>query len=368
MRTNGHAENGFGFDPPSLQFIDPIAWQEQPVPERQWLVPNWIPMGTVTGLYGDGGIGKSLLTQQLLTATAINKSWVGLSTTSVKAIGVFCEDPESELHIRQNDINTMYGCDFGDLENVRYLSRFGEDNLLMTFVNGRGELTPFFHSLLEEIKSFGAQCVGIDTVADTYGGSENDRGQVRQFVQGVLGRIAREINGAVIALAHPSRAGLSTGTGDSGSTGWSNSFRSRAFFHAPETAEGEEPEPNERILSRKKANYAVRDEAIELQWRGGVFTRKDDQDGILASIKRRTAERVFLTQLEAHTREGRHVSDNPRAGNYAPNVFALRPDREGYKFVELRRAMEGLFTTGKIKIGSYIGSGRHKHNHIEIAQ
>lgn len=364
MSGNGHAANGFAHDPAPLRFIDPIVWQDQPVPERRWLVPNWIPMGTVTGLYGDGGIGKSLLLQQLLTATAIDSLWLGLLTASVKAIGVFCEDPEHELHIRQNDINGLYDCEFGDLENVRYLSRFGEDNLLMTFAGGRGELTPFFHTLLEEIKDLGVQCVGIDTVADTFGGNENDRGQVRQYVQGVLGRIAREINGAVIALAHPSRSGISTGTGDSGSTGWSNSFRARAFFHAPEVDEGQEPAPNERVLSRKKANYAVRDETIELRWQNGVFVPTKTATGIFATIERRTAERVFLDMLAKHNDEGRYVSDRARAGNFAPRVFMSRPGREGFKFADLHRAMETLFAEGKIRIEQFVNADRNKVSRI----
>ena len=368
MRANGHDptyKNGFDHSESKLAFIDPITWQDKPIPERQWLVPDWIPMTTVTGIYGDGGIGKSLLAQQLLTATSINKRWIGLPTKSVKAIGVFCEDPEKELHIRQNDINDLYQCQFADLEHMRMLARFGEDNLLMTFSGGVGSPTPFFGELLDFAKNFGAELVVIDTVADTFGGNENDRGQVRQFVQNILGRMARELDGAVVALAHPSRSGMTTGTGDSGSTGWNNSFRSRAFFHSPKAKEDDdEPiDPLERVLSRKKANYAVREEAIELRWRAGTFMRKDDS-GIIGTIKRRTVERVFLDQLAALQREGRHVSDNPRAGNYAPTIFASRPDREGYSSSDLRRAMETLFASQKLRMGEYKGSNRASYQEI----
>ena len=41
------------------------------------------------------------------------------------------------------------------------------------------------------------------------------------------------MDGAVIASAHPSRAGLKTGEGDSGSTAWNAGFRSRLYFSAP---------------------------------------------------------------------------------------------------------------------------------------
>jgi hypothetical protein len=44
----------------------------QPAPRRQWIVEKWIPKGCVTGLFGSGGTGKSLLAQQLGTVLATN--------------------------------------------------------------------------------------------------------------------------------------------------------------------------------------------------------------------------------------------------------------------------------------------------------
>jgi RecA-family ATPase len=178
------------------------------------------------------------LAQQLLTATAIGSNWLGLATTPVRSIGFFCEDPEDELHRRQDDINRYYGCDFADLGNTRWMPRFGENNILMSFSGGVGQLTELFRQLLTAARRFEAHLVIVDTVADTFGGNENDRGQVRQFVQGCLGRIARDLDGCVVAIAHPSRAGLATGTGDSGSTGWNNSFRSRLVLEDPLAQKG----------------------------------------------------------------------------------------------------------------------------------
>lgn len=142
-----------------------------------------------------------------------------------------------------------------------WLPRFGEDNLLMSFDHSVGKLTPFFEMLLNEANKFGAQLIVVDTAADVFGGNENDRGQVRQFTGKCLGHLphlAREINGCVVLLAHPSRAGLASGTGDSGSTGWSNAFRSRAFLYAPAAEQGEPLDRYARLLSRRKANYATR--------------------------------------------------------------------------------------------------------------
>jgi len=54
--------------------IDPLALAGKPIPARRWAVRDWIPHGTVTMLSGNGGVGKSLLTMQLLTAAAIGKT------------------------------------------------------------------------------------------------------------------------------------------------------------------------------------------------------------------------------------------------------------------------------------------------------
>ena len=59
--------------PPNESFksIDPSEWANLPVPKREWLVPDFVPMRKVTALYGDGGTGKTLLAMQLMVASAL---------------------------------------------------------------------------------------------------------------------------------------------------------------------------------------------------------------------------------------------------------------------------------------------------------
>src|SRR5579872_5975361 len=42
-----------------LRVVAPSLLHDKPVPERRWLVRDWIPDGVVTGLYGPGGLGKT---------------------------------------------------------------------------------------------------------------------------------------------------------------------------------------------------------------------------------------------------------------------------------------------------------------------
>ena len=174
---------GLGRSPRTRTVVDPTSLQNAKVPERRWIVQDWIPDGVVTGLYGSGGLGKTLAAQQLLTASAIGKPWLGRPVVYMQSMGVFCEDSAEELHRRQADINRLYEVNFADLGAMRWLPRLGYNNLLMTFDHGEPKLTAFFGRLVREARAFGARLAVIDTVADCFGGDENNRGQVRQFIQ-----------------------------------------------------------------------------------------------------------------------------------------------------------------------------------------
>lgn len=114
--------------PDTLRLVDPRTLHGLVVPEREWIVQDWLPTGYVTALYGDGGTGKSLLVQQLMTSCATGVPWLGLATARCKALGLFCEDDEDELHRRQDAINAAMGISFCALQDVRWFSGVGHDN------------------------------------------------------------------------------------------------------------------------------------------------------------------------------------------------------------------------------------------------
>ena len=287
------------------RIISPASLVGNP-PDRQWIVRDWVPCEVVTGLYGEGGIGKSLLLQQLQTSAGLGAAWVGLPTERVASLGVYCEDPEAELWRRQDDICASYAVECADLAEAYWMIRFGEDNSLMTFTRkGVGELTPFHKEVIEAARDLEARLVGIDTTSDTFAGNENDRSQVRQFVQRALGSIAIAIRGAVVATAHPSRSGISSGQGDSGSTGWSNSFRSRLYIRSSDPDHGEPRDPTARVLERRKANYASSDDELHLAWRCGVFETATLASPGATQFGVIDAETTFLELLRQFDETGR---------------------------------------------------------------
>ncbi len=335
---------------PQLVAVTPFNWIGKKAPDRQWLVKDWINIGSVTGLYGDGGIGKSLLLQQLQTSCAAALGWVGLYAQPCVSLGFYCEDVEDELHRRQEWINEGYGCDMNAASGAIYVPRVGMNNTLMTFTSrGVGELTKLYDQWREYALDVRASLVVIDTAADVFAGNEIDRGQVRQFVQMVLGSLALAIGGAILLAAHPSQAGLAGGQGTSGSTGWNNAFRSRMYLDYPKKKDDDDAEPPDlfaRVLRRMKGNYAPPEGVIDLHWKDGLLVPDVFQG------PRSPCAEVYLKLLDTFEQEGKRISANWQSQTYGPTAFGKRPraEREGYHKGAFETAQSELFRERSIML------------------
>ena len=339
-----------------LRTVYPVQLQDTLPPVRTWRVEGFIPDEEVTANYGVGGVGKTLLAQMLGTSCATGLHWIGLPVSRCRVYGLFCEDSEHELHRRQRDINAYHGIDMRDLADFRWASGKGQDNELVRFgASGRMKLTDRYNDLVLNAKAHGAQLVILDTAADLFGGNENDRRQVRRFVGTTLGRLALDIGGAVLLNAHPSRSGMSTsGDMDGGSTAWSASVRSRLSLEWPPSDDGSPAETNDRILTRRKANYASKGDTIKLTWRNGVLVAQNASVGAFTVVNRRLEiEETFLCLLARALEDGRAISPSKNASNYAAELFGKMPDRRGFTKREFGYAMEALLEQKRIKIVSY---------------
>jgi RecA-family ATPase len=329
-------------------FFDAADLEGVPVPERLWAVKDLVPDRTVTLLSGDGGTGKSLIALQLSVAGATGGKWLGSDVKPGPVMFLSAEDDAAELHRRLADIVRAEGLGFRDLKGKLIMrSLAGEDALLATLEQGgRLRQTPLYAAIDKQISETRPSLVVLDTLADLFPGNENDRTQARQFI-GLLRRLAIVHECAVLLLAHPSLTGIGSGTGTSGSTGWNNSVRSRLYLKRI-VDNGQEADPDARLLQTMKANYGRTGGEINLRWHQGVFIAPDLQPGadkITAQIK---AEMVFMRLLRAFTEEGRHVSSF-KGHAFAPKLFYDSGRAEGCSKVALTKAMEGLFANGTIR-------------------
>ena len=335
---------------PAWRFTVPTSLRDRPVPVREFIVDQWLSPGHVTILYGEGGTGKSLLAMQLMTAAATGRHWCGMPVTHCRTVGLFCEDDDAELHRRQARVNAAMGVGFSDLGNMAWASGVGADNTLITFDrDGIALATPAFSRLLTEARRFAARLVVVDTAADTFGGNENDRRQVRQFLGAALGRLALELNAAVLLTAHPSRAGRNTGDLDGGSTAWSNTARARWAMSRPEGREGE-VDPDLRVLSRRKANYAAMGDTVRIRYQDGAFVVPTPLTGDQWRQHQFRAQATFLALLNRVNLEGREASASKQSSNYAPAMFAKRSDRDGFLRADFEDAMGHLLMMGNVEI------------------
>ncbi|MCP4536033.1 MAG: AAA family ATPase, partial [Chloroflexi bacterium] len=166
---------------------------------------------------------------------------MGHETTNFKALGIFCEDDEDELHRRQLAINEHYDLDWCDLENMGWYSGVAKENALHIFNREYWQWDPsqFFQEVHDVASDGGYQMIVLDSLHDLFAGNENARPEVRRFIQ-MLHSLACDIDGTVVLSAHPSKAGRADGTGESGSTAWNNSVRSRLYLTRPKDDEDNE--------------------------------------------------------------------------------------------------------------------------------
>jgi RecA-family ATPase len=256
-------------DDDDIAIIDPGQWQGRKPPARQWMIEKLFVRGSVAIVSGSGGIGKSLLVQQLCTCAVLGKPWLGLHVTRGRAVYLGCEDDEDELWRRQEDINQHYGADHADVGDagLSLVPRVGLNNTL-SYVDRASwtmQVTPLFDRVVLRCLDLGVSYVVIDTLAQTFRGNMNDPQHAVQFIS-QLRRLAMALDGLVILIMHPSLSGRSSGTGEAGNTQWDAAVRSRLYLHKDKVGDG-------LVLEHMKGNYAAKADAIPLVWRQGVYVR-----------------------------------------------------------------------------------------------
>lgn len=249
-------DTGEILDDDLLPTLDLAALAQVAPKPKAFILPRIAPAGEVTLFTGPGAAGKSLLAQQLATAIAAGVNTLGLELAQAPSIYVTCEDDAEQLHWRLAHICKALGVPMASLAGKLHLSslRGGLANELATFANdGTLSPAPAYHRLVATIRATGARLVVLDNVAHLFTGNENDRGNVTRFVN-LLNRVAGETGAAIILVGHPNKSGDTY----SGSTAWLNAVRSQVFMDHVRDEDGAITDPDARVLTIGKPNYAQR--------------------------------------------------------------------------------------------------------------
>jgi len=336
-----------GSTPAGLPIIDPVRWDGKDPPPREWAVRDWIPLRQATLLTGRGGVGKSLLTQQLSTCIALGIPFLGLEVQQMPSLYVSCEDDEDELWRRQAAICDALGISMRDLGgNLTLSSLAGRTGNALCSFDDEGKLVPSdrWRQIRDTVREAGIGFTAFDNASHGMVGDHNDLALVAAFLN-MLNGLAIASNGAVLILHHPNKAGDDW----LGSVAWENQVRSRLILKPSEEA----GDRDARSLQNPKANYAPTGARLDFRWHKGAFVVEADLPPHMAAEIAKTAvaasdNEVFLRCLAERTRQRRAVSE--RSGkNLAPHVFAAMPEAKSVSKERLDAAMNRLFRLGKIE-------------------
>lgn len=339
---------------PRLGLVRAADLAGKEAPPRRSVVEHLVPDRNVTLGFGDGAVGKSLIALHMAACVSLDRPWLGLRTQRGPALYLTAEDELDEVHRRLACICAYEGVEISDLGALHILPLAGQDALLAVRDGERGGMKPtrLFERLKMELAIVRPKLTIIDTLADVFGGDELQRVQARSFV-GLVRSLSLEFDMATLILAHPSLTGMASGSGTSGTTGWSNSVRSRFYVERTKGADGEEPDQDRRAITVKKANYERLGTTIPIRWVDGVFVRDGDGSDAerAAATERRAsaADAVFIRLLGRVRDQGRKVSPSPSV-SYAPKVFADDPDAGGFRQSAFKASMERLLKAKSIHV------------------
>lgn len=238
----------------------------EPLPPK--FISVGIPAGYATLSTGHGGQGKSTIELHRAICIALGKPFFGLVTEQKNVLFLSCEDRVDVLHYRIKNICASLGVSMAPLVGkLQMIDVVGHDSVLFApSPNFPSALTTIYETLKERIAEYASEVVFLDGVADVYAGNENDRGQVKQFVNAVLALVPKD--GAVIAIGHINKNSAKSGSKDegySGSTGWHNSCRARWFLYR-ESLGDDDDDDSDLILELMKSNLGEGKTQVRLRW------------------------------------------------------------------------------------------------------
>ena len=281
-------------------------------PARAWAMHDWIGF-YLTLLIGLGGMGKTLIAQQVASCLAISRGLMGRVDRAYTTLLWACEDEHDELWRRQVDIGHWLEVPLSAFAKRLVIQpRLGLDNTMYSVEYGKAMVTPLLEELTQQVNDYRAEVVFLDNVAQLFGGNENDRHQVTSFVNALCGALPGK---AIVLLAHPSRQ---AGSEYSGSSAWENAARMRLYLgnKLPDQPQDEEPSDDVRFLAKRKANYTGADYR-KFTYQNGVLIPDPLEvgGGMMDRIRKQRAEGIVTkcaSETEHHGRANDRRQDLPR--------------------------------------------------------
>ena len=252
-----------------------VQWKDISDIKREWLIDQWLPANTVTMFNGEGGAGKSWLTLQAVCQVCCGfrdayldprfRKVADVSTLREVVFATYEDEPaeikrrlqtlangmpwikksldiiKQHLHIvDMRGIGSVWGPGIGKhIQNTGDLLSAGED----------------LRAICEEKK---ARLLVTDPLSGAFGGNENDRTAVYDFVSSFRGW-GDTAECAMLVIGHLPKSQEGKEAGFSGTTAWPASVRSMWTLSQKSFVEGKKSEEETKrywSLEHTKSNYA----------------------------------------------------------------------------------------------------------------
>lgn len=341
-----------------------VNWRElakREPPPFKWLWDHWLSWHP-TGLWGLGGMGKSLIAQQLETSLALGRPLWGSSQGPVNVLAWHCEDDDEEIWRRQDRICKRLGVGFDKVwDKLSVDARVGMENAIFTTEFGRPMWTPLYGELQQQVNDYRADVLVLDNIAQIFGGNLNDQHHVTTFVNGIFG-LVRGRPFCPIFVGHVAK---NKGSEFAGNMAWENAVRMRWYMAeklpgeagADQTELETEVTTDTRFFCKRKTNYSVKDYA-QFKYEDGVFVLAGDDPstgGMMDHLRAQRAKTVTLAAVRKLADMGIACSDS-KGSNYLPSKVVEMKLGEGFSKYELRAAMNALMVAGELvraEVGRY---------------
>ena len=259
-----------------------LEWNDIHIIDRKWLLQNWLPENTATLFTGQGGVGKSWLTLQLVCQIASGLQDAFLNSDfpvpckknnhddslynpdgPKHILFATYEDEPGEIKKRIQALASSMRWVESELEQIqRHLHIVDMRGIGSIWGPGEGKHVSVTGDLLkagEDIRTLceekKAKLLVLDPLSGAFGGNENDRTAVYDFVSSFRGW-SDTAGCAMLLIGHLPKGKEGRAEGFSGSTAWEASVRSMWKLDKKQ-ADNQDGEGVYYSLELTKSNYAA---------------------------------------------------------------------------------------------------------------